>query len=115
MKPLNLKRLSAACSATLASAMLASGAGAVNLATDGIGEVAIAPYYTVRDGWQTTMNVINTQDRPIVVKVRVHEGQNSRDVLDFNVALSAYDVFTGVIRGGSERYRAGVRSGGSGQ
>ncbi len=74
---------------------------AVNLASEGVGEVAIAPYYTTRDGWQTTINLINTQDVPIVVKVRIHEGRNSRDVLDFNVALSGFDVFSGVLKEGA--------------
>ncbi|MEW6167421.1 MAG: hypothetical protein AB1651_06965 [Pseudomonadota bacterium] len=84
--------------AAVAAAMLSQNASAVNLATDGVGEVAIAPYYTVRDGWSTLINLTNTTDSPIVVKVRFHEGINSRDVLDFNVALSAFDVFTGVVR-----------------
>ena len=84
--------------AAAAAAMLSQNASAVNIASDGIGEVAIAPYYTVRDGWQTLINLTNTTDSPIVVKVRFHEGINSRDVLDFNVALSAFDVFAGVVR-----------------
>jgi hypothetical protein len=72
--------------------------GAVNLTTNGVGEVAIAPYYTVRDGWQTLLHVTNTVDVPVVLKVRVREAINSRDVLDFNVALGAFDTFVGAIR-----------------
>ena len=34
-----------------------------------IGEVAIAPYYTTRDGWMTLINLTNTRPVPIVVKV----------------------------------------------
>lgn len=100
MKKLRLKPTSVAVGAALAGA-LAPQAQAVNLATDGVGEVAIAPYYTTRDGWMTTINLINTQNLPVVVKVRIHEGRNSRDVLDFNVALSAFDVFTGVLKQGA--------------
>lgn len=91
----------AAALAAVSGGLLATNANAVNLATDGIGEVAIAPYYTTRDNWQTLINVTNTRDVPIIVKVRFHEGRNSRDVFDFNVALSAFDVFTGVVRNGT--------------
>ncbi len=99
IKRFRLKPTSVAVAA-LTGAALAPQAEAVNLATDGIGEVAIAPYYTTRDGWQSLINVTNTQDRPVVVKIRFHEGRNSRDVFDINVALSGFDVFTGVIKQG---------------
>jgi hypothetical protein len=59
---------------------------AVDLSIDGLGEVAIAPYYTTRGGWQTLVNLTNVKNVPVVVKVRLHEFRNSRDVLDFNVA-----------------------------
>lgn len=87
-----------ALATAIAGSLVSGGAIAVNLATDGIGEVAIAPFYTVRDGWSTLINLTNTQDVPLVVKVRIHEGLNSRDVFDFNVAMSAFDVFTAVIQ-----------------
>ncbi|MEQ1438375.1 hypothetical protein AAG565_03330 [Fontimonas sp. SYSU GA230001] len=86
----------------IAAAMLSTNASAVNIATEGVGEVAIAPYYTTREGWQSTINLINTQDRPVAVKVRFHEALNSRDVLDFTVLLSAFDVFTGVVRANAD-------------
>lgn len=85
------------CAAAVAAA-LSTNVSAVNLATDGVGEVAIAPYYTTRDGWSTLINLTNTRAVPVVVKVRIHEGLNSRDVLDFNVALSANDVFTALMK-----------------
>lgn len=87
----------AAVAAAIAGSMLSVNAQAVNLATDGIGEVAIAPFYTVRDGWSTLINLTNTQNVPVAVKVRFHEANNSRDVLDFLVLLSAFDVFTGIV------------------
>ena len=76
---------------------LTSNVGAVNLATDGIGDVSIAPYYTTRNNWSTLLNLTNTRPFPIAVKVRIHEGMNSRDVLDFIVALSANDAWTAQI------------------
>ncbi|HEY1076550.1 MAG TPA: hypothetical protein VGE51_07660, partial [Fontimonas sp.] len=89
---------STAAVAAVAGALFSHNASAVNLSTDGIGEVAIAPYYTSRDGWQTLINLVNTQNVPVVVKVRFHEALNSRDVFDFTVAMSALDTFVGVVR-----------------
>ncbi|MDP9141149.1 MAG: hypothetical protein M3O62_10195 [Pseudomonadota bacterium] len=92
---------STAAIAAVAGALFSHNASAVNIANEGIGEVAISPFYTTRDGWQSTINLINTQDVPVAVKIRFHEGLNSRDVLDFTVLLSAFDVFTGVVREGA--------------
>ncbi len=89
---------SAAVSAALVGGLMSLDASAVNISTDQIGEVAIVPYYNARDDFQTFFSMINTRDVPMVVKVRVHEGRNSRDVLDFDVALSSFDVFSGVLR-----------------
>jgi hypothetical protein len=86
---------------TIAAALLAAAipqAGAVNIADDGVGQVAIAPYYTVRDNWQTLFTMTNTQSDPIVVKVRFREALNSRPTLDFLVALAGFDTFTGAVR-----------------
>lgn len=91
-------RTTAAAAVALAGALVSTNAPAVNLATDGVGQVAIAPLYTARNGWTTAINLTNTTNVPLLVKVRFHEGHNSRDVLDFNVALSAFDVFTGVVQ-----------------
>ena len=69
-------------------------AQAVNIAQDGLGEVLIFPYYTTREGWSTYFNVTNTSDRTVIAKVRWREGVNSREVRDFNIVLSPYDVWT---------------------
>ncbi|MEN8719839.1 MAG: hypothetical protein ABF296_06210, partial [Oceanococcaceae bacterium] len=60
--------------------------------------MAIGSYYTAQPGYFTLVNLTNTQNVPIAVKVRIHEARNSRDVLDFTVTLSAFDVFVGLIR-----------------
>ncbi len=88
---------STAAVAAVAAAMLSQNASAVNITTDGIGEVAIAPYYTVRANKQTLINLTNTTNSQVAVKVRFHEASNSRDVLDFVVALSANDVFVATV------------------
>lgn len=69
-----------------------------------LGQVLIFPYYSVRkgldvqdDGFKSFFNITNTSADTLALRVRFHEGQNSRDVLDFTVVLSAYDVWTGWV------------------
>ncbi len=91
---MNRKNLTAAVLAGLAGvAGLAATAQAVNLNPDGLGQVLIYPYYNTNDGNQTILSVVNTTDQAKAVKVRFHEGYNSREVLDFNLYLSMYDVW----------------------
>ena len=80
-----------------AIAGIASTANAVELNPDGLGQVLLYPYYTVNEGQQTLISVVNTADIAKAVKVRFLEGYNSREVLDFNLFLSPYDVWTGNI------------------
>jgi hypothetical protein len=72
-------------------------AGAVNLNPNGLGQVLIYPYYTVNAGQQTLLSVVNTTNVGKAVKVHFLESYNGRDVLDFNVFLSRYDVWTAVV------------------
>lgn len=71
------------------------------------GTAAFVPYYTVTQPgpdsqWRSLINITNTEDTTLAVKVRLHEHFNSRDVLDFIVLLSPYDVWSGVITRGPE-------------
>lgn len=79
------------------AAGLASTASALNLNPDGLGQVLIYPYYTVNKGNSTLLSVVNTTNRVKAVKVRFLEGRNSKEVLDFNLYLSPYDVWTASI------------------
>lgn len=98
---MNRKNLTAAVLAGLAGAAgIASSAQAVNLNPDGLGQVLIYPYYTSNDGNETLMSVVNTTDSAKAVKVRFLEGYNSREVLDFNMYMSAYDVWVAAITDG---------------
>lgn len=98
---MNRKNLTAAVLAGLAGAAgIAGTAQAVNLNPDGLGQVLIYPYYTVRDGNTTLLSVVNTTDSAKAVKVRFKEGYNSREVLDFNMYMSAWDVWTAVLYSG---------------
>jgi hypothetical protein len=96
---MNRKNLTAAVLAGLAGAAgIAGTAQAVNLNPDGLGQVLIYPYYTTNDGNQTLLSVVNTTDSAKAVKVRFKEGYNSREVLDFNMYMSAYDVWVAAIQ-----------------
>lgn len=95
MKPNHVSKraLAAAIGALFAGSMLAPAAKAVHLSQDGNFEAGIVNYYTVRNGWTTAFSITNTSDSTVAVKVRVNEGYNTRDVLDFVVILSEYDVW----------------------
>jgi len=79
------------------AAGLASTASALNLNPDGLGQVLIYPYYTVNKDNTTLISVVNTTNRVKAVKVRFLEGRNSKEVLDFNLYLSPYDVWTASV------------------
>lgn len=72
-------------------------ASAVNLNPDGLGQVLVFPYYTVNKSQDTMLSVVNTTNIGKAVKVRFLEGYNSRECLDFNLFLSAYDVWTAAV------------------
>ena len=73
---------------------IASLANAVELNPDGLGQVLVYPYYTVNGNNVTLISVVNTTSSAKVVKVRFLEGYNSQEVLDFNLFLSKFDVWT---------------------
>jgi len=72
-------------------------ANAVNVNPDGLGQVLLYPYYTTRGGNDTLISVVNTTSAAKSVKIRFLEGRNSREVLDFNIYMSEFDVWTGAL------------------
>ncbi len=89
-------------------ALAAAGtAQAVSVNPNGLGQVLIYPYYTVRvvpsgvagidAAYNSLLSVTNSTASAKAVKVRFLEGKNSREVLDFNLYLSAKDVWTAAI------------------
>jgi len=77
-------------------------ADAVSVNPNGLGQVLIYPYYTVNadaagNAYNSLLSVINTDSSAKAVKVRFLEGRNSREVLDFNLFLSKFDVWTAGI------------------
>jgi len=97
MKTFKRKSICAAVLAGVGAVGMMGTAQAVNINPDNLGQVLIYPYYTVRNGFDTYLSVVNTNNETKAVKVRFLEGKNSREVLDFNLYLSPYDVWTGAI------------------
>jgi hypothetical protein len=91
----------------LVAAVAAATAGYAGIATaqqdpvlagnSDLGNLALIPYYTVRDGNVTGVHITNTSDLTQVVKVRLRRGTDSMDALDFNLILSPFDVWTGFV------------------
>ncbi len=88
----------------LAAAVAAATAGYTGVSTaqvtasgNDLGDLALIPYYTVRDGYVSGVHITNTSDLTQVVKVRMRRGTDSMDALDFNLILSPKDVWTGFI------------------
>ena len=105
MNTFNKKSLYAAI-AGVSALGVAGTAEAVHVNPDGLGQVLIYPYYTVRTRdstrfvnpqYNSLLNVVNTTASAKAVKVRFLEGKDSREVLDFNLYLSHNDVWTAGI------------------
>ena len=105
MNTFKRKSLHAAVLAGLGAMGVAGTAQAVHVNPEGLGSVLIYPYYTVRaDGGGTStayydnyVSIVNTTASTKAVKVRILEGKRSAEVLDFNLFLSPFDVWTGAI------------------
>lgn len=102
MNTFNKKSLYAAI-AGVSALGVAGTANAVHVNPDGLGQVLIYPYYTVRAKvggtfagaqFNSLLSVVNSTASAKAVKVRFLEGKDSREVLDFNLYLSAHDVWT---------------------
>jgi hypothetical protein len=81
---------------------VAATANAVSLNPNGLGQVLIYPYYTTNadsagNAYNSLMSVVNTTDSAKAVKVRFLESFHSIEVLDFNLFLSKFDVWTAAI------------------
>ena len=80
----------AAAVATVAAGTVAQPDSAVSRTETG--DLAIIPYYTVLDGTNTGMHIINTTDSTQVVKVRLRRGTDSKDALDFNLVMKYHPI-----------------------
>lgn len=84
----------AVASAVGAAALVSLPAHAINISTNNVGQVLLFPFYTVKNGFDTIFTVTNTSNRTVIAKIRWREALNSREVRDFNIALSPYDMWT---------------------
>jgi len=67
---------------------------AVHLSNDGIGQVAIVPFYSVANGLETHLKVINTSDQYKAVRVNVRTADlSAHPVYSLNVYLSPRDTW----------------------
>lgn len=97
MNAFKKKSIYLAVAVGLGAVGMAGTASAVNINTNGLGQVLIYPYYSVRGDTATYVSVTNTTNSAKAVKVRFTEGKNSREVLDFNLYLSPRDMWTGAV------------------
>lgn len=90
------RALSAATMLGLGIAATSSTAMAVELDNNNrLGDAGIFQYYTATGDWQTFIRIINTSENAVAVKVRFREAANSREVLDYTIFLSPFDMWTG--------------------
>jgi hypothetical protein len=98
---MNTFKRKALFTAVVAGLGVAGSAEAVFIAPNQTGQALLFPYYTVQNAgtnsWNTYISVVNTTDLAKAVKVRILEGRTSAEVLDFNLYLSANDVWTAAI------------------
>ncbi len=73
----------------------ASEAGDENLtlSTNAKGDALIYPAFKAGEGWSSNLVVRNAENNATVCKVVLYAADNSRELLDFNIYLSPYDVF----------------------
>ena len=88
----------------LSLAVAASAAGAASLASaqmyvnpEGTGEALLFPFYSAQNGNDTLISIANTTSQTKAVKVRIIEGQESQEVLDFNLYMSPQDHYSFAI------------------
>jgi len=98
---MNTFKRKALFTAVVAGLGAAGTAEAVYLSPNNMGQVLVYPYYTTQaiggTAFNTFISVVNTTTRAKAVKVRVLEGKTSAEVLDFNLFLSANDVWVAAI------------------
>lgn len=98
MQKLKRNSLTLALVAAIGSICIASTANAaVHLSDNGQGQVLIYPYYTTRAGQDTYLSVLNSTALSKALKIRFYEGKNGREVLNFNVYFSPYDMWTAAV------------------
>jgi hypothetical protein len=99
MKTINRKPLFLALAGVTALGAVGT-AQAISVNPTGLGSVLLYPYYTVKgapNAYNTLISIVNTTASTKAVKIRFREGKASTEVLDFNIFLSPYDMWTGSL------------------
>ncbi|MGQ5488211.1 hypothetical protein ACUH78_05125 [Thauera sp. ZXT1-4] len=92
------KNLLAASLALALGSMSGAASAALEVNTNGVGQINVLPYYSVQDSYNTLMTITNTDlENGKAVKVRFRAAEWSDDALDFQVFLSPGDVWTGAF------------------
>ena len=88
----------------LGALLISSQASAVILNQEGVGQVLIAPYYSVNNGLSTLVTVTNQSlNEYKAIKINIREGLGGQVVKTYNVYLSVNDSWAfGLIPGTSE-------------
>lgn len=88
------KLLSSVVAAGMIAGFAASGnVSAVHVSEDNVGQVLLAPYYNVNNGWKTQVAVVNTRtDAAVKVKIVLRSRAHSTEVLDFYCYMTPGDV-----------------------
>lgn len=94
--------------AAVLAAVATSGAQAVHLAEDQTGQVLVFPYYNTNNNFVTQISLTNTTDLYKAVKIRFRESQESNDTLDFNIYMSPFDQWTGIVRRNGNNGKANI-------
>lgn len=82
--------------------VMSTAQAAMYLNNGGTGEALVFPFYSAENGNNTLVSIVNTLASDEAgaykaVKVRIIEGQNSAEVLDFNLYMSPRDHFSFAI------------------
>ena len=64
------------------------------------GDALIYPAFNQKDGWGTEIVVRNTSNKAVVAKAVLYASDDSREIIDFNIYLSAKDVCRFTIKDG---------------
>jgi len=75
----------------------------VNIGEGKLGNALIYPAFFAGGGddkWQSDFSIINNSDNAVVAKVVLYGAQDSVELRDFNVYLSAHDVFRATLKDG---------------
>lgn len=71
-----------------------NGFGPMQLSQDGVGQVLLFPYYTVRNGMNTLISVANATADAKALRIVFTEGEKSVETFALNVYLAPHDAWT---------------------